>query len=110
MEGFQEIPLLAMYGIRAFIGGCHMRGVGSKFRAKAHAHAKEKIICFRSTKWIGCEYLLIHEIAHVLTGHGHTDKWRKEVLSLGGTLLEVPGILRSYEKKRCNVMDTNKGY
>lgn len=95
-----EIGMFKEHGIRAFVGGCYERGEGSKFRAKAHTHTRgEKWICFRSTKWLGCKELLTHELAHALTNHGHTDKWRKKVLELGGTIEAVPGILRSYEKK-----------
>ena len=94
-----NMPILEDHAIRAFIGGCYTRGVGSKFRAKAHAHPKERIICFRSSRWIDRRELLIHEVAHVLTNCGHTDKWRAMVYRLGGTVLEVPGLLRSYEKR-----------
>lgn len=91
--------MFTAHNVRAFIGGCYERGIGSKFRAKAHAHTADRIICFRSDKWINRVELLAHELAHVLTGAGHTDKWRGKVLELGGTIKEVPGLLRSYEKK-----------
>lgn len=100
MNGYVSLPLLVERGVKAFIGGCFLRGVGSKFRAKAHAHPKERIICFRSDKWLHVEELIKHELAHILTGVGHTDKWREKVLELGGTINEVPGILRSYEKRK----------
>lgn len=98
-----KIDVFNAHGIKAFVGGCVARGDGSKFRAKAHTHTKGSPhhgwICFRSTKWLQCKELLIHELAHALTNDGHTDKWRKKVLELGGTIKEVPGIMRSYEKK-----------
>lgn len=100
MNGFVNIMLLETHGIRAFIGGCYLRGIGSKFRAKAHSHNKERIVCFRGTKWISFTPLLLHEVAHILTSEGHTDKWRIKVLELGGTIKEVPGVMKSYEKKK----------
>lgn len=99
MNGFLELPSLTLHGVRAFIGGCYLRGIGSKFHAKAHAHPYERIICFRSSKWLDRPELMIHELAHILTEAGHTDKWRAKVIALGGTVAEVPGLLRSYEKK-----------
>lgn len=99
--GFKnDLPILSDYGVKAFIGGCHKRGVGSKFRAKAHAHKDEKIICFRSGLWLHRRELLIHELAHVLTSHSHDDRWRAKVLELGGVITEVPGLLKSYEKRK----------
>jgi len=78
-----------------FVGGCIDRGDGSSFRAKAHAHTKEPNkgwICVRSAKRLyvsGTDRpskLMLHELAHILTGHGHDDTWRKEVRRLGGTI------------------------
>lgn len=93
-----EIEMFKRHGVRAFVGGCVRRGEGSRFRAKAHTH-DDKWICFLSSKWINCKELLIHELAHALTTLGHVDKWREKVLELGGTIKEVPGILKSYEKR-----------
>lgn len=95
-----------------FLGGCVQRGVGSSFRAQAHAHnsryLKSKFdihagwICMRSIRRLGQHHmiagddgrtvividkpsqLLMHEYAHVLCpGHGHDDKWRKTMRNLG---------------------------
>lgn len=85
-----------------FIGGCVERGVGSKFRAKAHAHTKgfhRGWVCFRSDKWIGHRLLCLHEFVHIVTREGHTDRWQKFLLQIGGTLEAVPGVMRSYEKR-----------
>ena len=88
---FQHYPELK--GV--FVGGCVDRGDGSSFRAKAHAHTKEPNkgwICVRSTKRLYVQgttrpsKLMQHELAHILTGHGHDDTWRKEVRRLGGTI------------------------
>lgn len=92
-------PILTPHGITVFVGGCRRRGEGSRFRAKAHTHHDEKVICYLSTKWLTCRELALHELAHVFTGMEHNDKWRAKVIELGGTIKEVPGILKSYEKK-----------
>lgn len=92
-----------------FVGGCISRGVGSRFRAKAHAHIDGKHkgwICFRSAKWLHLPELWLHEIAHIIAGVGHTDEWRKVLLDIGGTLDFVDDpisgerhVLRSYHKR-----------
>lgn len=90
-----------------FLGGCVCRGVGSSFRAQAHAHNDRRDdnfgwVCFRSLRRLGqvvlveCDdgttevqvmkpsKILIHEWAHVLTpGHGHDDCWRAKMRELG---------------------------
>src|SRR2546426_890672 len=88
-----------------FVGGCVQRGVGSSFRARAHAHnapnAKHyRWICMRSWRRIGDfvenaseegwdgvvikpSRLLWHEYAHILTpSHGHDDAWRSKMREL----------------------------
>lgn len=85
-DGIPEIvrhPELA--GI--FIGGCVERGVGSSFRAMAHAHIEGEHlgwICIRGWRRLYQKSLLLHELAHVLTRQGHTDKWRRKLRELGG--------------------------
>jgi hypothetical protein len=92
-----EYPLFQRYpelkGV--FVGGCVDRGDGSSFRAKAHAHTKGSNtgwICVRSAKRLyvpGTDRpskLMLHELAHILTGRGHDDTWRREVRRLGGTI------------------------
>lgn len=82
-----------------FVGGCVERGVGSRFRAKAHAHTSgghRGWICFLSSRWLGERLIWLHELAHVVTREGHTRRWREFLLQIGGTLDEVPGVLRSY--------------
>lgn len=95
-----------------FIGGCVERGVGSSFRAKAHAHNTKNTarcfdfhsgwICIRSLdrigEWHGVPQedgstliiidkpsrLLMHEYAHILTpNHSHDDTWRRAMKRLG---------------------------
>lgn len=70
-----------------FIGGCVDRGVGSSFRAQAHAHTSGKNkgwICIRGWRRLYQRQLLLHELAHILTGQGHTDVWRTRLRQLGG--------------------------
>jgi hypothetical protein len=92
---------LALRGV--FYGGCVSRGDGSRFRAKAHSHGpKDKYsgwICFLSGKRLKDRLLVLHELAHIITGEGHTDKWRAVLVSIGGTWDEVPGLLKSYERR-----------
>jgi len=84
----------ALKGI--YTGGCVARGDGSSFRAKAHAHTSGPFdgwICVRRADRVADELLMLHELAHIITGHGHTDTWRACLLRIGGTL-------DAYEEKR----------
>lgn len=89
-----------------FIGGCVDRGIGSSFRAQAHAHNHLGTghfgwICIRAFRRLGVveelarddgrvevvihkpSHLLWHEYAHILTpGHGHDDVWRQKMKEL----------------------------
>lgn len=91
-----------------FSGGCIQRGEGSRFRSKAHAHTTGEhkgTICIMLLRRASDMPLMLHEAAHLITGCGHTDKWRKKLLEIGGTLDEVKErdgkgvLLRSYQKK-----------
>lgn len=90
-----------------FLGGCVSKGVGSSFRAQAHAHNHKHDehfgwVCFRSIKRLGAYDVieqddgtaevriskpgrtLMHEWAHVLVpNEGHTDRWRAMMRELG---------------------------
>lgn len=95
-----------------FIGGCVERGDGSRFRALAHAHVtKDDVnyhwICVLSKKRPLIEkgklsQTMLHEIAHILTDSGHTDKWRKQAVAIG---YELP---LHYEKRVKTVADVGR--
>ena len=86
-----------------YVGGCVARGPGSRFRAKAHAHTggeHQGWLCFLSERRLRDRLLVLHELAHLKAGAvGHTDSWRRVLIEIGGTLDEVPGLLKSYHKK-----------
>ena len=79
-----------------FVGGCIERKEGSSFRAMAHAHwvrnKKGELmpyggwICIRSAKRAKQKNLLIHEVAHIITGEGHSRKFYECVRRLGGSI------------------------
>lgn len=79
-----------------FVEGCVERGDGSRFRAYAHSHINKQDsnkgwICVLSRKRLRTESgslgtTMIHELAHILSGHGHDDIWRKKMRELGGTI------------------------
>lgn len=101
-----EVVLPDWMRCKVFIGGCIERGVGSSFRAKAHAHNEKTdsdfgYLCFRSIKRLGKYHtiandngitvivdkpsrLLLHEYAHILAPnqyHNETfDRRYRELL------------------------------
>lgn len=101
---------MTVYVEGIFLGGCVERGVGSSFRAQAHAHndRHDKFfgwVCVRSIKRLGqyvltpqsdgstlvvigkASRLLWHEYAHIQTpGHSHDDTWRRKMRELGQPL------------------------
>lgn len=81
-----------------FTGGCVSRGVGSSFRAKAHAHWGGEWagwICVRKPERLSDRELMLHELAHILTEKGHVAEWRERLVALGGTL-DATDSLKSY--------------
>jgi len=99
-----------------FVGGCVQRGVGSKFHAKAHAHTHHEYrgwICFRSTSWLNVRQIWLHELAHVITREGHTDRWRAFLLQIGGTLdpviIDGKTVTKSYHAVKRDKRLTNIG-
>lgn len=81
---------LALDEFPVFVGGC-VDGRRS-FRSTAHAHTSGPHlgwICLRSWRALLDVALMRHEVAHLRAGAGHTDAWRREVLTLGGTLSQT---------------------
>lgn len=72
---------------------------GKKYLPMAIAHDDIGHISFINKRVMNIKYIQIHELAHILTKEGHTDKWRNTVLELGGTLKKMK-YAKSYEKKR----------
>jgi hypothetical protein len=101
----QDWPTELLHPVVAgvFVGGCVIRGDGSRFRAKAHAHypgtTYEGWLCVLSARRLTCRELLLHELAHLLAPGGHHARWRAKVLEIGGTLDPVGDILRSYHPR-----------
>lgn len=61
------------------------------YQVLAHTHVGEDDphhgwMCFRDRYLLRDKQLVIHELAHLLTGHGHDNTWRDKVLELGGHL------------------------
>jgi hypothetical protein len=72
-----------------YVGGCIRTGLGTlKHNANAHAHAARNDshrgwVCFQHPDGLKQKPLRMHELAHIRTGQGHTDKWRAEMARLG---------------------------
>lgn len=80
-------PEGALVGV--YVGGCVAKGDGSRFRRKAHAHTEgphRGWICILSAKRLADTMLMLHELAHIVSGEGHEDGFRTVLLQLGGTL------------------------
>jgi hypothetical protein len=101
-----------------FVGGCMLRGDGSRMRAQAHAHTHDwngipcrGWICVggalnkRGGPKLQNAVLMIHELAHLVSLSGHTDKWRKALTQLGKDYdVDMTKELENYRKvprKRC---------
>jgi hypothetical protein len=74
------------------VGGC-VNPSDRRFGGNAHAHTGGEFkgwICLRKQRQVldalvdgKPSPLMFHEYAHVLTGRGHDDLWRKKMLELG---------------------------
>ncbi len=83
---FPEFEQFKAQGYKGtFVGGCVVRGEGSSFRRKAHAHCYDNDpyqgwICVRSPKRLynlagKASLLMWHEMAHITTKSGHGKKF-----------------------------------
>jgi hypothetical protein len=92
---FPEFDQYLERGLKGiFLKGCVARGEGSSFRARAHAHTgkddpNKGWICVRGHRRLYADRgrpsnLMLHELAHILTGHGHDDIFRAKLRELGG--------------------------
>lgn len=95
-----------------FVGGCVHRGDGSSFRHMAHAHNDkgdryEGWICYRSPKRLGEEQLAIHELAHLVSGQGHTPLFWQTIIKLGGSL-EHEWLYHHLEERRRKKADKDE--
>jgi hypothetical protein len=96
-----------------FLGGCVAKGLGVRHlgggSGGTHAHTSgpnRGWICFGSTRLLDSREARLHELAHVVTREGHTARWREYLLQIGGTIDEVPGVLRSYyPRKRAKIVE-----
>ena len=93
-----------------FFGGC---GLGLEFitqgyPAFAHCHIFDDgmgWICVPNKTRLRNRMIMLHEVAHIIAKSNHTDKWRKVLLSIGGTLDPIKvgkEMTRSYHKKQSN--------
>lgn len=82
-----------------YVGGCVAGPRG--FRAKAHAHNRGDYkgwLCVLAKRRLSDDALVLHELAHIRSGQGHTDEWRRWVIALGGTL-NATDTLKDYHKR-----------
>lgn len=85
-----DLQILRRYVVGVFVGGCVVRGDGSRFRRQAHAHTEGSYrgwICYLSAKRLDDTRLAKHEVAHLISGEGHTARFRRVLAILHGGLL-----------------------
>src|SRR5262245_22417040 len=93
-----------------FAGGCVERGIGSSFRSMAHAHthgAHKGWLCLRTARHAMNRTLLLHELAHLIAGKGHDNRWRAALLALGGTL-DPKDSMREYHQRTTRLKDARR--
>ena len=75
--------------VGVYVGGCINTGLGTlRGNADAHAHVSPRDryrgwVCFQHPDDLKDKATRMHELAHIRTGQGHTDKWRAEMARLG---------------------------
>lgn len=55
-------------------------------KVKAHAHNIQRVICYRDAVALADPEIAIHELAHLISGQGHTERFRRVYRDLGGTV------------------------
>ena len=103
---FPEVKEIILGGC---IEGIKKKGILARFRRRAHSHCSDKdeykgTICVLSAKEERIRnpvtgkltMLALHEIAHILTGHGHDAVFFRKVREIGGAISK-------YEKSRSKV-------
>lgn len=95
-----------------FVGGCVATGPGRLRHPRhpvvnAHAHTSsgphKGWICFRAPRlWNDPEHdwLRWHEYAHIVTGEGHTERWRQAMRQLGQPIPDRYAPRRRIETRR----------
>ncbi|HSE61190.1 MAG TPA: hypothetical protein VLA88_02760 [Candidatus Saccharimonadales bacterium] len=76
-----------MAGVRGvFVGGC-VAGELPRMKEDAHAHTDgtdyHGWVCFLTPANLEDPEVRAHELAHILTGQGHTIRWRNMMAQLG---------------------------
>jgi hypothetical protein len=90
--GRKPVPedMLGVKGV--FVGGCIATGVGLISSRKglrceeAHAHVEglhQGWVCFQIPADLDSKELRMHELAHIMSGEGHTKAWRAKMTELG---------------------------
>lgn len=72
-----------------YLYGCVERGPASNIARSAHAHTSgpyRRWICFKGKPPMENRETILHELAHVISGEGHTKRFRAVLVELGGTL------------------------
>lgn len=94
-DEFGEVPVLPdMPGVKGiFLGGCvdtrQPGNISKRCSALAHAHISGRNkgwVCFQLPEYYHDpkhRWVRMHELAHIMSGQGHTDKWREAMMKLG---------------------------
>lgn len=70
-----------------YVGGCGLSG-GRLGRQRAHTHTglRAPVICYRDDEVLKDEQTTLHELAHAISGEGHTARFRRVLKEIGGGL------------------------
>lgn len=76
-----------------YIGGCVVKKSPPR---PAHAHFTPRggWICLQHERWLKDKMLCLHELAHVVTNEGHTPRWARYLVRIGGTLKGWENVLK----------------